>query len=159
MARVLEPFPNVKIESQSEFADSQAAQIDQILNLMTALLLFAVAIALVGIVNTLTLSMLERTREIGLLRAVGMTRKQLKRMVRYESWIVSLFGAVLGLVLGLVFGTALVLALESEGIGFAIPVPNLVLFLLLAGLAGLAAGWWPARRAQKLDVLQAVSAV
>ena len=120
------------------------------------MLLLAVIIALIGIVNTLALSIYERTREIGLLRAVGMTRRQVKRMVRDEAVIISIFGSLLGLAIGLVFGAALVQALSDEGVSFSLPVAQLVVFVILAGLAGLLAGWWPARRAAKREVLDAI---
>ncbi|MFO1537179.1 MAG: ABC transporter permease [Actinomycetota bacterium] len=119
--------------------------------------MLAVVIALVGIVNTLALSVYERTREIGLLRAVGMTRRQLRRMVRGEALIVSAFGALLGLVIGVVFGFLIVQSVSSEGITFALPVVQLVVFVVLAVLAGLVAGIPPARRAGRLDVLQAIT--
>jgi putative ABC transport system permease protein len=154
--RALEPFPNVNVESRAEFAEAQKAQIGQFLNLIYLLLALAVAIALLGIANTLTLSVFERTKELGLLRAVGMTRQQLRRMVRYESLIIAVFGSLLGLALGLVFGRAILAAFESEGITFAVPVPVLVLFLVAGGLFGYWAGRWPARRAARLDVLRAV---
>ncbi len=158
ITRVLEPFPNVKVEDQAEFKESQIAQFDTILNLLYVMLLLAVLIALIGIVNTLALSIYERTREIGLLRAVGMSRKQVKRMVRDEAVIISIFGSLLGLVIGLVFGAALVQALSDEGVSFSLPVAQLVVFVILAGLAGLIAGWWPARRAAHRDVLDAIEA-
>jgi putative ABC transport system permease protein len=154
--QVLQPFPNVKVEDQAEFKESQIAQFDTILNLLYVMLLLAVIIALIGIVNTLALSIYERTREIGLLRAVGMTRKQVKRMVRDEAVIISIFGSLLGLLIGLVFGAALVQALSDEGVSFSLPVAQLVVFVILAGVAGLIAGWWPARRAAKREVLDAI---
>jgi putative ABC transport system permease protein len=124
---------------------------------MYVLLLFAVIIALIGIVNTLALSIYERTRELGLLRAVGMSRTQMRRMVRGEAVIVAVFGSLLGLGIGVLFGVAIIKALESEGITLAIPVGQLVVFVVLAGLAGLVAGMPPARRAARLDVLDAIS--
>jgi len=147
----------VKAENKAEFKESQIAQFNQILGLMYVLLLFAVIIALIGIVNTLALSIYERTRELGLLRAVGMSRTQMRRMVRGEAVIVAVFGSLLGLGIGLVFGTAIIKALESEGITLAIPVGQLAVFVVLAGLAGLVAGMPPARRAARLDVLDAIS--
>jgi len=153
----LVPYPNVEAQDHAEFQESQEAQIDQFLNLMYMLLLLAVAIALIGIVNTLALSIFERTRELGLLRAVGMTRRQLRRMIRYEAMIIAVFGSLLGLALGIAFGVAMVTALKSEGINLAFPVGQLVIFLMLAGLAGLVAGVPPARRAARLDVLDAIS--
>jgi putative ABC transport system permease protein len=122
------------------------------------MLLLAVVIALIGIVNTLALSIYERTRELGLLRAVGMTRAQVRTMVRDEAVIISIFGSLLGLVIGLAFGRALVSAVSDEGITFALPVGQLVVFVVLAGIAGFFAGAWPARRAARHDVLDAIAA-
>jgi putative ABC transport system permease protein len=155
---VVEEFPGVKAEDKTQFKESQLAQLDQILGLMYVLLLLAVVIALIGIVNTLALSVFERTREIGLLRAVGMTRRQTSRMVRNEAFIVAVFGALLGLAVGIVFGAAIVAALANEGIALSVPVGQLVVFVVLAGIFGIFAGWWPARHAAHLDVLQAVNA-
>jgi len=153
----LVPYPNVAAQDQADCKEIPEAQIDQFLNLMYMLLLLAVAIALIGIVNTLALSIFERTRELGLLRAVGMTRRQLRRMIRYEAMIIAVFGSLLGLALGLAFGVAMVTALKSEGINLALPVSQMVIFLVLAGIAGLVAGIPPARRAARLDVLDAIS--
>jgi putative ABC transport system permease protein len=151
-------FPNVQVQDQATFREQQAGFIDQLLGLVTALLLMAIVIALFGIVNTLGLSIYERTRELGLLRAVGMSRKQVKRMVRWESVIIAIFGAVLGIVIGVAFGWALQQALRGEGVTeFVVPVGQLVVYLVLAGLAGVLAAIWPARRAARLDVLEAIS--
>jgi putative ABC transport system permease protein len=151
-------FPNVQVQDQAAFREQQAGFIDQLLALVTALLLMAIVIALFGIVNTLGLSIYERTRELGLLRAVGMSRRQVKRMIRWESVIIAVFGAVLGIVIGVLFGWALQQALRNEGVTeFVLPVGQLVVYLVLAGLAGVLAAIWPARRAAKLDVLQAIS--
>jgi putative ABC transport system permease protein len=149
-------FGGVSAQNKAQFRDSQLAQFNQILGLVYVLLLFAVIIALIGIVNTLALSIYERTREIGLLRAVGMTRVQLRRMVRGEAVIVAVFGSLLGLVIGIGFGGAIVQSLRTQRIGLVIPVGQLIIFVILAGLAGLLAGWLPARRAAHLDVLQAI---
>jgi putative ABC transport system permease protein len=149
-------FGGINAQNKAQFKDGQLAQFNQILGLVYVLLLFAVIIALIGIVNTLALSIYERTREIGLLRAVGMTRVQLRRMVRGEAVVVAVFGSLLGLVIGIGFGGAIVRALRNQGIGLTIPVGQLVLFVVLAALAGLLAGWLPARRAAHLDVLQAI---
>jgi putative ABC transport system permease protein len=156
LERVLEPFPAVEVQDQQEFKEAQEAQIDQFINLIYVLLALAIGIALMGIINTLLLSVLERTRELGLLRAVGMTRKQMGRMVRYESLIIAVFGSLLGLVLGVAFGVAMVFALESEGITLGLPIGTLVIFVVIAGILGWIAGSWPARRAAHLDVLQAI---
>ncbi len=150
-------FGGIKAENKAQFKASQLAQFNQTLGLMYVLLLFAVIIALIGIVNTLALSIYERTREIGLLRAVGMTRVQLRRMIRDEAVLVAVFGSLLGLVIGIGFGGAIVRALRNQGIGLTIPVGQLLVFLILTGVAGLLAGWAPARRASRLDVLQAIS--
>jgi putative ABC transport system permease protein len=154
--RALEPFPSVQSEDQEEFKESQEAQVGQLLNLIYVLLGLAVIIAVLGIANTLALSIYERTHEIGLLRAVGMARSQVRTMIRYESIIIAVFGSALGIGLGLVLGRALIGALESEGIHFALSVSSLVQLVLL----GVIAGWWaalgPTRRAARLDVLQAV---
>jgi len=157
VTQVANDVGGVKAENKAEFKESQIAQFNQILGLMYVLLLFAVIIALIGIVNTLALSIYERTRELGLLRAVGMSRTQMRRMVRGEAVIVAVFGSLLGLGIGVLFGVAIIKALESEGITLAIPVGQLVVFVVLAGLAGLVAGMPPARRAARLDVLDAIS--
>ena len=108
--------------------------------------------------NTLALSVIERTRELGLLRAVGMARRQVKRMVRVEAVIIAVFGGLLGIVVGTVFGVALQQALKSEGVTeLAFPVTRLVIFLVLAGLTGVLAAWLPARRASRLNVLTAIA--
>jgi putative ABC transport system permease protein len=132
--------------------------INQLLNLIYALLFLAVVIAGIGIINTLSLSILERTRELGLLRAVGMSRRQLRSSVRWESVIIAFLGTLLGLVIGLFFGWAVVEALADQGITeFTAPIPLLVLFVILGGIGGVLAAIFPARRAAKLDVLQAVA--
>lgn len=156
--RVAKEFPNVNLEDQAEFRQSQADLINQLLGLVNALLGLAILIALVGIVNTLALSIYERTREIGLLRAVGMVRRQVRRMIRWESVIIAVFGALLGTAVGVFFGWAMVQSLKDVGISvLAIPGGQLVLYILLAGLAGVLAGIMPARRAAKLNVLEAIA--
>lgn len=153
-----EAFPGVEVQDQAELRRSQEQQVNSVLGMVTALLGLAILIALLGIVNTLALSVLERTREIGLLRAVGMSRRQVRRMIRWESVIIALIGGVLGLTVGLVFGWALVRALADEGItSFTVPLGQLGIFLLLAGVAGILAAIGPARRAARLDVLRAIA--
>jgi putative ABC transport system permease protein len=155
----LQPYPNVKVQTRAEFEQSQAAQVNQLLGLVYALLALAVIIALIGIVNTLMLSVFERTHEIGLLRAVGMKRRQIRAMIRSESVILAVFGAVIGIIVGTLLGIALVSSLHSQGITVtSVPWSNLVVFLVLAGLLGLLAASWPARRAARLDVLAAIAA-
>jgi putative ABC transport system permease protein len=154
----VDEFPNVQVQDQAAFREQQAGFIDQLLGLVTALLAMAIVIALFGIVNTLGLSIYERTHELGLLRAVGMSRTQVKRMIRWESIIIAVFGAVLGIVIGVLFGWALQQALKNEGVSeFVVPVGQLIVYLVLAGLAGVLAAIWPARRAAKLNVLEAIS--
>jgi putative ABC transport system permease protein len=151
-------FPNVQIQDQAEVREAQEDQINAILGLVSALLSLAVLIALLGIVNTLALSVYERTRELGLLRAVGMSRGQVRRMIRWESVVIALIGGILGLTVGVFFGWALVRALADEGVtDFAVPAGQLVVFLVTAGLVGVVAAIWPARRAAKLDVLRAIA--
>jgi putative ABC transport system permease protein len=151
-------FPNVQVQDQAELADSLRAQVDGLLNVIVGLLGLALVIALIGIVNTLALSVFERTREIGLLRAVGMTRRQVRSMVRWESVIVAVFGAVLGVVVGSVFGWALVRAAADQGLDvLEFPAGRLVTYVVVAGLAGVLAAVFPARRAARLDVLEAIT--
>ncbi len=154
-----QPYPNIKIQTLAQFKKSQQQQVNQLLGLVYALLALAVLIALIGIVNTLMLSVFERTHEIGLLRAVGMKRRQVRSMIRSESVILSLFGAIIGVVVGTALGTAFAASLKQQGItDIVIPVASLVVFLVLAALLGLGAATWPARRAAKLDVLAAIAA-
>jgi putative ABC transport system permease protein len=157
--RALTPYPNVEVQSRAQFEASQSAQVNQLLGLVYALLALAVLIALIGIVNTLMLSVFERTHEIGLLRAVGMKRRQVRAMIRSESVILAVFGAIIGIIVGTGLGIALVSALHSQGItDTVVPISNLVIFLILAALLGLLAASWPARRAARLDVLAAIAA-
>jgi putative ABC transport system permease protein len=157
--RALAPYPNVQVQSRAQFENAQAAQVNQLLGLVYALLALAVLIALIGIVNTLMLSVFERTHEIGLLRAVGMKRRQIRAMIRSESVILAVFGAVIGIVVGTALGVALVSSLHSQGItDTVVPGSSLVIFLILAALLGLVAAGWPARRAARLDVLAAIAA-
>ncbi len=159
VTRALGAYPNVQVQSRAQFEASQSAQVNQLLGLVYALLALAVLIALIGIVNTLMLSVFERTHEIGLLRAVGMRRRQVRAMIRSESVILAVFGAVIGIIVGTGLGIALVSALHSQGItSTVVPFSNLVIFLVLAALLGLLAASWPARRAAKLDVLAAIAA-
>ena len=157
--RIIKELPTVTVQDPTEFAQAQKGQIDLFLNFIYALLGLAVVIALLGIVNTLALSVIERTREVGLLRAVGLSRRQLRRMVRLESVVVAVLGAVLGVGMGLVFGVALQRAIADQGVDvLAIPWFQLVLFVLLAAVAGVLAAVLPARRAARLDVLRAIGA-
>jgi putative ABC transport system permease protein len=155
----LTSYPNLQIQTLAQFEKSQQAQVNQLLGLVYALLALAVVIALIGIVNTLMLSVFERTHEIGLLRAVGMRRRQVRAMIRSEAVILSLFGAIIGVIVGTALGVAFAASLKQQGItDIVIPVTSLVVFLFLSALLGLGAATWPARRAAKLDVLAAIAA-
>jgi putative ABC transport system permease protein len=151
-------FPSVTVMDQAELKASQAKQIDQLLSLVNALLGLAILIALIGIANTLGLSIMERTRELGLLRAVGMSRRQTRSMVRWEAVIITLLGASLGLVIGLFFGWAVVKAMQAQGIDvLALPGIQLIIYMIGAGFAGVVAAMAPARRAARLNVLRAIA--
>ena len=159
VTNALAPYPNVQVQTRAQFEQTQANSINQLLGLIYALLALAVLIALIGIVNTLMLSVFERTREIGLLRAVGMKRRQVRTMIRSEAVILAIFGAIIGIIIGTAMGVALVSSLSQQGItDTVVPVSSLLIFLLLSGLLGLVAASWPARRAAKLDVLAAIAA-
>ncbi len=156
LERAVEPFAGVKLQTKSEFRTDQAGWVDQILGIFYVLLGLAVIVSLFGIVNTLALSVLERTRELGLLRAVGMSRRQVRRMIRHESIVTALIGAVLGIAVGLFMAALATTALSEEGLRFALPLGSLVVFTVVAALAGVLAAIGPARRASRLDVLKAL---
>jgi putative ABC transport system permease protein len=154
----LAAYPNVTLLDRQETKDKARGEIDQLLTMIIALLVLSVIIAALGIVNTLALSVIERTREIGLLRAVGMSRRQLRRMVRYESVVIAVFGATLGLTAGVLFGWALQRAMAEEGVRvLSIPFGQLALYAAAAALIGVIAAIWPARRAARMDVLRAIT--
>lgn len=155
---VIKDLPLVTLKDQAAYAQEQRQPVDQLLYIIYALLGLAIVIAVLGIVNTLGLSVIERTREIGLLRAIGLARSQLRRMLVLESVVIAVLGAVLGIVLGVGFGVALQVALADEGVTeLAIPTTHIALFLALAVVVGVLAALWPARRAARLDILRAVS--
>ena len=154
--RIEKRYPRVEVLNQQQLKDKQEKQLGQIVTMLYALLSLAVIVSLFGIVNTLAMSIHERTRELGLLRAVGMSRSQVRQMVRYEAVITALIGAVLGTIMGVVFAALVSRPLAEEGFELAYPVPTLALLMLLAGLAGVLAAVWPARRGARLDVLAAV---
>jgi putative ABC transport system permease protein len=155
---VVQDLPVVTVKDEQAFAAEQRAPIDRIIGVIYVLLVFAVVIAILGIVNTLALSVIERTREIGLLRAVGMSRRQLRLMIRLESVVIAVLGAVLGVLLGIAFGVTLMYALRDEGLErISIPFGQLVLFLVLSLVIGVLAAVLPARRAARLDVLRAIA--
>jgi len=152
--RQLEPFPNAKVQTKQEFIDAQIGQLSSILNILYVLLALSVVVSLFGIVNTLVLTVFERTRELGMLRAIGMTRRQVRRMIRYESVITALIGGVIGIVLGIVLGGLLVARVDF--IVFSLPVLQLVIFAVATILIGIVAAIFPARRAARLNVLHAL---
>ena len=155
---VLKGYPTAELMTKSEFKGYMASQIDKMLDLVYVLLAMALVIALVGIANTLALSVHERTREIGLLRAIGMSRSQVRSTVRWESVLITLLGTVLGTTIGLAFAWTLVRALVNQGFNtFALPVQQLVVMVLVAAVAAIVAAAVPARRAARLDVLQAIT--
>lgn len=155
---VAAPFANAEVQDLNEYKQTQTDQINQFVAIVYVLLLLAVIIALFGIGNTLALSIIERTHELGLLRAVGMTRRQLRSTVRWEAVLTSVFGTLLGLAIGLFFGWAIVEALKDEGLtAFTVPVGQLVVIVVIAALAGVVAAVLPAWRASKLDILEAIS--
>ncbi|MEO3762474.1 FtsX-like permease family protein [Streptomyces sp. B8F3] len=155
---VAERYGNPEVQTRDEFAESSAAGVDMMLTLVYALLALAVLIALLGIANTLTLAVHERTRELGLLRAVGQTRAQLRAMVRWESVLVAAFGTAGGLTLGAFLGWAMTKATDSSGDGvFTVPPMQLAIVALVGLTAGALAAWRPSRRAARLDVLGAIA--
>ncbi|WP_018158155.1 ABC transporter permease [Demetria terragena] len=154
---IIEQSPTITLKDQDQFKTEQREPIDQMLLLIYALLGLAVVIAILGIVNTLALSVIERTREIGLLRAVGLSRRQLRRMIRLESIIIAVVGAALGVLIGTGFGIVLQRSQRADGVAvLAIPWGQLLVFVILAALVGVLAAWFPARRAARLDVLRAI---
>ncbi|MEO5575509.1 MAG: FtsX-like permease family protein [Gaiellaceae bacterium] len=147
-------FPNAKVQTRDEFVDNQIAALNQVLNILYVLLALSVIVSLFGIVNTLVLTVFERTRELGMLRAIGMTRRQVRRMIRHESVITALIGGTLGIVLGVVLGALLIARVDF--IEFSLPTTQIVVFALLTVVVGIVAAIFPARRAARLDPLQAL---
>jgi putative ABC transport system permease protein len=149
--------PNSSARVADDFVEQRTSSVDVILGIVSVLLLFSVAVAALGIANTLALSVVERTRELGLFRAVGMTRRRVRRMVRVEGVIIAAFGATLGVALGTAFGAALVAVLPATTAELHLPWERLLVLLVLGALIGIVAAAFPARRAARLDVLAAVT--
>ena len=149
-------FPTTEVLNQQELKESREEQVNQLVSLFYVLLALAVLVSLFGIANTLALSIHERTRELGMLRAIGMSRRQVRTMIRYEAVITALIGAILGMVLGLIFATLMAEPLKDEGFTLSYPVGSLLLLLVFAAIAGVLAAIGPARRASRLDVLEAL---
>ncbi len=155
---IVQPLPLVNVLDQKEYADAQAQQLDVVLYVLYALLGLAIVIAIFGVVNTLGLSIIERRREIGLLRAVGLTKGQVRRMIVLESTTISLLGSALGIGLGLLFGFAFQRALADDGLTeLALPWPQLIASVVIALVVGVLAGLWPAMRATRVDILRAIA--
>jgi putative ABC transport system permease protein len=150
----LHDFPNAKVQTRQEFIDNQISGLNSVLNILYVLLALSVLVSFFGIVNTLVLTVFERTREIGMLRAVGMTRRQVRRMIRNESVITSAIGGALGILLGIALGGLLVARVDF--IDFTLPVAQLIVFAVAAIFVGVIAAIFPARRAARLNVLQAL---
>ena len=158
--KVAEEFPSAEVQDRVEFQQSREDQLNQLLFIVYSLLIFAIGIAVLGIANTMALSVFERTREFGLLRAVGMTRRQLKRAVRWEAIIVAVFGASLGVIVGVPLGIAVSAALPEAFVStIQIPFSTIVFILVASILVGIIAAIGPARRAAKLDILHAITTV
>ena len=154
LEKTLQDFPNAKASTRSQFKTDQVSGLKNILNILYVLLALSVVVSLFGIVNTLVLTVFERTRELGMLRAIGLTRRQTKRMIRHESVITALIGAVIGIVLGLVLAGLLTSRLDFTS--FVVPVPQLIIFIVVAIIVGLFAAIFPARRAARLSPLDAL---
>ena len=156
LKRAVAAFPVAEVETRDEFKNGQLADLTLTLNILYALLGLSVIVSLFGVINTLVLSVFERTRELGMLRAIGMTRRQVRRMIRHESIVTALIGAALGIAVGVFLAVITTIALSDYGIVFAVPYGTLVVFVGIAILAGMLAAILPARRASKLNVLEAL---
>jgi putative ABC transport system permease protein len=152
--KTLKSFPNAKAATRQKFIDNQISGLSSILNILYVLLALSVVVSLFGIVNTLVLTVFERTREIGMLRAIGMTRRQVRRMIRHESIITALIGAAIGIALGVVLAGLLIARVDF--IVLSLPIGQLIVFAIAAVFVGIIAAIFPARRASRLNVLQAL---
>ena len=156
MSKALAGYPTQTVRTQADYDSFLKKQVNQILFMLYALLAMSVTISIFGIVNTLVLSVYERTREIGMLRAIGTSRRQMRRIVRYESVITAVIGGLLGTAVGIVFGYVVTRQFGDQGLVFSLPYAQLAVFLVVAGVVGVLAAVLPARRAANLDVLAAV---
>jgi putative ABC transport system permease protein len=154
----VDPFYIAQVQTRAQYKSQQADQIDSLLNVLYGLLGLAIVISILGIINTLALSVVERRREIGMLRAIGAQRRQVRRAIRLESLLIAIFGAILGLVLGITFGVLFTHTLRSQGLTvISIPWTQDILFLVIAGIVGVLAAWWPAVRAARTKPLEAIT--
>ncbi|HUB99938.1 MAG TPA: FtsX-like permease family protein [Solirubrobacterales bacterium] len=149
-------FPVAEVLNQQELKEDREDQVGQIVILFYALLALAILISVLGVANTLALSIHERRRELGMLRAIGMSRRQVRTLIRYESVITALIGAILGIVLGIVFATLIAQPLKDEGFTLSYPIGSLILILVIAAIVGVIAAIYPARRASRLNVLESL---
>jgi putative ABC transport system permease protein len=156
MQDILDEYPGTVMRNETEYVASRAAGLDKLLNLLYVLLALSVVVSLFGMINTLVLSTFERTRELGMLRAVGMTRRQVRRMVRHESVITALIGAALGLPIGVALAALVTRALSDQGLVFSVSIGYLAVFTAVAIAAGVVAAIAPARRAGRLNILAAL---
>ncbi|MBA0049403.1 ABC transporter permease [Streptomyces sp. AJS327] len=158
LKKLLEPYPQYQVQDQADYKQTLKDQIGQLLNLVYGLLALAIIVAILGVVNTLALSVVERTREIGMLRAIGLSRRQMRRMIRLEAVVIALFGALLGVGLGMAWGAAAQQLLAMEGLGvLEIPWPTIVTVFAGSALVGLIAALVPAFRAGRMNVLNAIA--
>ena len=156
LKRAVAPFADAKVADKAAWVTTRSNGINKILKIFYVLLGFSVVVSLFGMVNTMVLSVFERTREIGMLRTIGMTRRQARRMIRHESVITALIGACLGLPLGIVLAAVVTRALRSTNVAFSLPLGSLAVLAVIAVGAGLLAAALPARRASRLNVLHAL---
>ena len=154
LEKTLSGFPNAKVQTRQQFIDNQISGLNSILNILYVLLALSVIVSLFGIVNTLVLTVFERTREIGMLRAIGLTRRQTRRMIRHESVITALIGAFVGIALGLILAGLLIAKVDF--LEFAFPTTQVIVFTIAAIIVGILAAIFPARRAAKLNPLEAL---
>ena len=148
--------PVATVQTNQEFKDDLVGQLNQLVAVLSVLLAMSVIISIFGIVNTLVLTIYERTREIGMLRAIGTSRWQIRWTIFHESIITAVIGGILGLIVGLVFGYVITKGLEDQGLSFVVPVGQLILFVIVAVIVGMFSALLPARRAAKLNVLEAL---
>jgi putative ABC transport system permease protein len=154
--KALDPFPDAVLRTRAAWVDERAGGLDKILNIFYVLLALSILVSLFGMVNALALAVFERTRELGMLRAVGLTRRQTRRMIRHESVITALIGAALGVPLGIALAAVITHALSDLDVAFKLPLGTVIVFAIVAAIAGVVAAVLPARRASRLNVLKAL---